>query len=177
MAAARTTRRARTRARTASLALAAATLLAACGAATPPQRGGAGAIAKAGELSLLKLREGDCVGDLRERIDNPDGGHNGVPRVRAVPCGEPHDGEVLQIAPIDTAEDWPGEAIVAGEAARGRPALQQRLDRVARRTDAPAGQLTLLTFKPIQERWEFEDQHEIVYLVLYKRPQRGSLDG
>jgi hypothetical protein len=172
MATARTTRR---HART-SLALAAATLLAACGAPTPPQREGAGAVAKAGEISLLKLREGDCVGDLRERIDNPDGGHNGVPRVRAVPCGRPHDGEVLRIAPIGGGGGWPGEAIVAGEAARGRPALQQRLDRVARRTGAKAGQLTLLTFKPIQERWEFEDQHEVVYLVLLKRPQRGALN-
>jgi hypothetical protein len=174
MTAARTTI---TRARTAALALGAATLLAACGGPAPPQRDGSGTVAKAGQISLLKLREGDCVADLRERIDNPDGAHNGVPRVRAVPCSAVHDGEVLQIAPIDDGEDWPGEAIVAGEASRGRPALQQRLDAVARRTGAKAGQLTLLTFKPIQERWEFEDQHEIVYLALLKRPQRGSLDG
>ena len=174
MTGARTPRR---RAIAGTLALGAATLLAACGGSTPPRRDAAGAVAKAGKISLLKLREGDCVGDLRARIDNPDGGHNGVPRVRAVPCAEPHDGEVLRIAPIDAAKDWPGEAIVAGEAARGRPALQQRLDSVARRTGARAGQLTLLTFKPIQQRWEFEDQHEIVYLVLYKQPQRGRLSG
>jgi hypothetical protein len=84
---------------------------------------------------------------------------------------------VLEIAPIADGDDWPGEAIVAGEAARGRPALRARLDRAARRTGAPAGQLTLLTFKPIQDRWEFEDQHEVVYLLLYKQPQRGSLPG
>jgi hypothetical protein len=166
-----------TRARTAAVALGAAALLAACGGPAPPQRDGAGAVAKAGQISLLKLREDDCVADLRERIDNPDGAHNGVPRVRAVPCAAAHDGEVLQIAPIDDGEDWPGEAIVAGEASRGRPALQQRLDRVARRTGAHAGQLTLLTFKPIQERWEFEGQHEIFYLLLYQRPQRGALEG
>ena len=66
-------------------------------------------------------------------------------------------------------------SIVEGEAARGRPALQARLERVAKQIGAPTGQLTLLSFKPIQERWEFEDQHEIVYLLLYQRPQRGPL--
>jgi hypothetical protein len=55
--------------------------------------------------------------------------------------------------------------------------LQARLNRAARVTDTRPGQLTLLTFKPIQERWEFEDQHEVVYLLLYKQPQRGSLPG
>ena len=163
------------RARAAALTLAAAAVLVACGDTPAPQRDSTGAITRAGEISLLKLVEGDCVSDLRERLDNPDGGHNGVPRVQGVPCAEVHDGEVLEIAPIAEGDDWPGEAIVAGEAARGRPALQARLDRVARQTGAPAGQLTLLTFKPIQERWEFEDQHEIVYLLLYKRPQRGPL--
>jgi hypothetical protein len=163
------------RAHAATLTFAAAALLAACGDTPAPQRDGSGAITKAGEISLLKLAEGDCVGDLRERLDNPDGGHNGVPRVQGVPCAEPHDGEVLEIAPIAEGDDWPGEVIVEGEAARARPALQARLQRVAKQTGAPAGQLTLLSFKPIQERWEFEDQHEIVQLVLYKRPQRGSL--
>jgi hypothetical protein len=159
-----------------ALALAVATAaLAACGSKPAPVRDGAGAVTKAGEISLLKLREGDCVGDLAERVDNPDGGHNGVPRVQAVPCGEPHDGEVLQIAPIDSGDDWPGEAIVAGEASRGRPALQERLDRAASKADAPAGQLTLLTFKPIEQQWEFEHQHAIFYLVLLKRRQRGAL--
>ncbi|MEY2513291.1 MAG: hypothetical protein QOJ89_649, partial [bacterium] len=68
-------------ARAAASVLAAAVLLAACGDKPAPQRDDTGAISKAGEISLLKLREGDCVGDLRERLDNPDGGHNGVPRV------------------------------------------------------------------------------------------------
>jgi hypothetical protein len=95
--------------------------------------------------------------------------------VQGVPCAAIHDGEGLEIAPIAEGEDWPGEAIVAGEASRGRPAPQQRLDGAARRSGAKAGQLTLLTFKPIEQRWEFEHQHEIVYLVLYREPQRGSL--
>ncbi len=163
------------RALTSALALAAAALLSACGDPPAPQRDGAGAISKSGEASLLKLRRGDCIADLRERLEHPDGGHNGVPRVQGVRCAQPHDSEVLEIAPISEGDDWPGEAIVAGEAARGRPALQARLDRAARQTGARAGQLTLLTFKPIQERWEFEDQHEIVYLVLYRDPQRGAL--
>ncbi|MEA2241737.1 MAG: hypothetical protein QOD24_1293, partial [Solirubrobacteraceae bacterium] len=103
MAAARTIRR---RALISAPALAATLLLAGCGAKPAPQRDDAGAIVKAGEISLLKLHEGDCVGDLRERLDNPDGGHNGVPRVQGVPCAQPHDGELLDIAPIDDGDDW-----------------------------------------------------------------------
>jgi hypothetical protein len=157
-----------------SVALAAAALLGACGGSAP-QRDGAGAVSKAGEISLLSLRVGDCVSDLRQRFENPDGGHNGVPRVEAVPCANPHDGEVLLIAPL-AGKDWPGETIVGGEAARGQLALQGRLDRATSQGGARARQrLRLLSFRPTQERWEFENQHKIVYLVLYRQPQRGRL--
>jgi hypothetical protein len=171
MAPGHTTRR---RARAGSAAIAAAALLAACGGSAP-QRDGAGAVSKAGEISLLSLRVGDCVSDLRQRIEHPDGGHNGVPRVEAVPCADAHDGEVLLIAPLE-GKDWPGATIVEGEAARGRIALQGRLDRATAQGGARARQpLSLLSFPPTQERWEFEGQHKIVYLVLYRQPQRGRL--
>src|SRR3982750_1492998 len=97
------------------LALAAASaLLAGCGG-DGPRRSGAGAITRAGETRLLNLRVGDCVSDLRERLEHPDGGHNGVPKVTAVNCAAEHDAEVLLVAPLD-GDDWPGFAIVDGEA-------------------------------------------------------------
>jgi hypothetical protein len=164
----------RRRARAASVAIAAAALLGACGSSAP-QRDSAGAVSKAGQISLLGLRVGDCVSDLRQRFENPDGGHNGVPRVHAVPCANSHDGEVLLIAPL-AGKDWPGGTIVGGEAARGQLALQGRLDRATSQGGARARRrLSLLTFTPTQERWEFENQHKIVYLVLYRQPQRGRL--
>lgn len=165
MAIATTTRRL---ALTAVAAITIALLLAACGRSAP-QRDGAGAITKAGRSSLLDLRAGDCVTDLREQIENPDGGHNGVPSVTAAPCTQAHDGEVLLVAAVG-GDSWPGFSIVNGEAARNRPAIHKRV------AAARSGQgARLLTFKPTEERWNFEDQREIFYLVLYEQPRRGRL--
>lgn len=151
-----------------------AALVAGCGASSP-QRNGSGTIEKSGSTSLLKLRVGDCVSSLREGIDNPDEGHNGIFKVDAVPCTAPHDGEVLRISGLGGGA-WPGWSIVDGEAARGRVALQERLARVTPRVGANAdGQLSLFTFRPSQERWEFEGQRTIVFLVLYAKPRRGAL--
>jgi hypothetical protein len=150
-------------------------LLAACGSPAAPRRDGAGAIAKAGETRLLKLRVGDCMSNLRERLDNPDGGHNGVPEVRAVPCAAPHDSEILQITALD-GKAWPGEAIVSGDAAAGTVALRERLDRAGAHGGARARQsFSLLTFKPIQQRWEFENQHAVFYVAVFAQPRRGRL--
>jgi hypothetical protein len=166
MASAHTTRR---RALAGSLApVAAAMLLAACGD-NPPKRDAAGAIDKPGDTRLLKLRVGDCVANLRHSLDNDDGEHNGVPQVKAVNCSQSHDAEILVIAPLGGGA-WPGYEIVDGEAARGRQQLQPRLLRI-KQADGP---LTLVTFRPSQERWEFEHQHVIQYLALYDgKPQRG----
>jgi hypothetical protein len=150
-------------------ALLAALLLAGCGE-SGPERDGAGAITGPGEVRLLKLRVGDCVADLRHSLDNPDGGHNGVPKVKAVACSQRHDAEVLKIAKIGDG-DWPGFAVVDGEAARGRQQLQPRLTAAA----PAAGRITLVTFRPTQDRWEFESQHQILYLALYRRLRTGTL--
>jgi hypothetical protein len=156
------------------LTAAVAAMVAACGASAP-QRNRDGAIAKAGSISLLSLHVGDCVGNLREGIRHPDAGHNGIFKVDAVPCADPHDAQVLRISGLAGGQ-WPGWSIVDGEAARGRVALQQRLSRVPPSSGASAGgRLTLFTFRPSQERWEFEGQRKIVFLVLYAKPQRGAL--
>jgi hypothetical protein len=152
-----------------------AALVAACGASSP-KRNGTGTIEKSGSTSLLKLRVGDCVSSLRKGIDDPDAGHNGIFKVEAVPCTAPHDGEVLRISGLGGGA-WPGWSIVDGEAARGRVALQERLSRVTRGAKANAdGQLSLFTFRPSQERWEFEGQRTIVFLVLYAQPRRGAVE-
>jgi hypothetical protein len=160
------------------LTAAVAAVIAGCGA-SGPQRSAGGTIAKAGSISLLSLHVGDCVSDLRGGIQHPDEGHNGIFKVEAVPCAEPHDAQVLRISGLGAGQDgqWPGWSIVDGEAARGRVALQQRLSRVTAPAGASAGggRLTLFTFRPSQERWEFEGQRKIVFLVLYATPRRGAL--
>jgi hypothetical protein len=150
------------------LALAAAgALLGGCGD-DGPRRDGAGAIAQAGETRLLNLRAGDCVSNLRERLEHPDGGHNGVPKVNAVNCAAEHDAEVLLVAPLE-GDDWPGFEIVDGEAARGRSELQPRLVRAKR----AGGPLQIVSFRPTQPRWDFEDQHDILFIALFEKRQRG----
>ena len=164
--------RSRGRALAATLTLG-ATLLAACGGAPGPQRDSAGAVTAAGEVRLLKLREGDCVDNLRSALDDAEGGPNGVPKVRAVPCAALHDGEVLQIKPIADST-YPGPAIIDGEASRGRIELGPRLDRAKQQAGADARrQFSLLTFRPSDDRWDFEHQREIFYLALYNQPRRG----
>ncbi len=161
MASAATTRRL-------AVAAAAAALLGGCGE-DGPQRDAAGAIERAGDTRLLELRIGDCIGNLRERLENPDGGHNGVPKVTAVACSEQHDAELVKLARLDDSE-WPGFSIVDGEAARGRQQLAPRLARVKQ----PGGQVTVVSFRPTRERWNFEHQRAIYYLVLFDQPRRGA---
>ena len=150
------------------LALAAGALVAGCGE-DGPKRDAAGAITRAGDTRLLTLRVGDCVSNLRERLENPDGGHNGVPNVTAVNCSAKHDAELLLTAPLGGGE-WPGFSIVEGEAARGRSRLQPRLLRAKR----AGGPLEIVSFTPTQPRWDFEDQHEILFLALFERSRRGA---
>jgi hypothetical protein len=148
------------------LALALAALLGGCGDSAP-QRDASGAIRKAGETRLLKLRDGDCVRDLRDGLENPDGGYNGVPKVTAVACSEEHDGELVRILAVD-ASSWPGFAAVDGAVERGRDALQSRLVRATR----AGGPITLVSFRPTKERWDFERQHAVYFFALYDRRQR-----
>jgi hypothetical protein len=161
----------------AALLAAAAPLLAACGVDAPVRRDATGALAAPAEMLLLELRLGDCVGNLRTAYYDDDGGHNGVPRVRAVPCSSLHDGEVLQIKPI-TEKSYPGTQIVDGEASLGRLELRKRLDRARIRSEdlRRRREFELLTFRPDDNRWDFENQRDVFYLGLFAKPRRGRLD-
>jgi hypothetical protein len=167
-----------TRQRLAALLAAAATLLAACGSDEPPARRDAtGALTAPAEMLLIELHLGDCVANLRTAFDNDDGGHNGVPEVRAVPCSYLHDGEVLQIKRI-TETSYPGTQIVDGEASLGRLELEQRLYRARLRSEGlrRRREFQLLTLRPDDNRWDFENQRDVFYLALFAKPRRGPLD-
>lgn len=159
--------------RRALAAVAAAAVVAAvagCGKAAV-KRDAAGKVSTAGHTNLLKLRAGDCVSDLRKQlVENPTSSDNGVPTVNALPCAQPHDAEVLTISRI-AGKDWPGSSIVDGEAARVREALRARLSRLQNAT--PGEHLAFVSFRPTQDRWEFENQHQIVFAVLFAKAQRG----
>jgi hypothetical protein len=149
-----------------TLTLAAAALLTGCGEAGP-KRDAAGRITAAGDARLLKLRTGDCISNLRDRLEHPDGANNGVPKVTAVKCISAHDAELVKIAPV-AGKAWPGFVIVDGEAARGRLQLAVRLARAK----AAGGRVEIVSFRPTKQRWEFEQQHAIYYLALYDKRQR-----
>ncbi len=149
----------------------AAVAVAGCGKAAA-KRDAAGAVVQAGQSNLLKLRVGDCVSDLRKQlVDDPTSSDNGVPTVNALPCAKPHDAEILLISHVADG-GWPGDSIVGGEAARGRETLRPRLLRLEEAT--PGTDLTLVSFRPTQQRWEFEHQHQIVFAVLFANAQRGA---
>ncbi len=150
-----------------TLALAAAALVGGCGE-DGPVRNAAGKITQSGETRLLKLRVGDCATNLRERLDNPDGANNGVPKVTAVNCARKHDAELLLKAPFSEKE-WPGFQIVDGEAARGRLQLAVRLARAKQAGNS----IRVVSFRPTRERWNFEGQRAIYYLALYEQGKRG----
>jgi hypothetical protein len=162
--------RIRRRALAAVAAAGVAAAVAGCGEAAV-KRDAAGRISKAGHANLLKLRPGDCVSDLRKQlIDDPTSADNGVPTVNALPCARPHDAEVLTISHLE-GKDWPGSSIIEGEAARVREALRARLSRL--QDASPGEHLTFVSFSPTQDRWEFENQHQIVFAVLFAKAQRG----
>jgi hypothetical protein len=148
-----------------------AVAVAGCGKAAA-ERDAAGNISQAGHENLLKARVGDCISDMRKQlIDDPTAAHNGVPSVHALPCTQPHDAQILLTSHV-AGGGWPGSDIVDGEAARGRETLRARLSRLQAAT--PGTDLTLVSFRPTQDRWEFEKQHQIVFAVLFAQPQRGA---
>ena len=149
------------------MALVAAALLGGCGEGEPARDPG-GAIDQASETRLLELRAGDCIADLRDSLKHDDGGHNGVPKVTAVKCTAKHDAEVLRVTQLGDGP-WPDFVIVNGEAARGRQELRPRLARAER----AGGPLEIVSFRPTQPRWDFEDQHAIYFIALFDKPQRA----
>jgi len=151
-------------------ALVAAALLGGCGGEGEPARDQSGAIDKASQTRLLKLRAGDCIADLRDSLEHDDGGHNGVPKVTATKCTAKHDAEVLRVTQLGDGP-WPDFPVVDGEAARGRQELQPRLLRAKR----AGGPLAIVSFRPTQPRWDFEGQHAIYFIALFDKPQRSPV--
>ena len=70
-------------------------------------RNDAGQITEEGSVSSFDLKAGDCLNGLAES--------NNITSVPAVPCAQPHDGEVFATFEIP-AGTWPGDAEVAKQA-------------------------------------------------------------
>ena len=151
------------------LALALAT--AACGAAEPgAQRDEAGAIASEGAVDPFEVKLGDCVDQpvsSTEQVEE-------VESVKAVPCAQPHDGEVYAVFDLPDG-DFPGESEVskAGE--------DRCVEQFATFVGKPYedSQYDITSLFPTRESWEEQDDREYVCIVVAPEGQQvtGTLKG
>lgn len=90
--------------------MAAVLALAACGSAGTTdnaERDPSGRIVGAGAVGTNALQVGDCF------LEPPEGT---VLVVDAVPCAEPHAGQVVGVVEADDVDDWPGTGALAAQA-------------------------------------------------------------
>ncbi|MCW2616215.1 MAG: hypothetical protein JWN08_3209 [Frankiales bacterium] len=128
--------------RAAVLVLSAVLLVAGC--SQDAERDDSGAVTAADDVSVEALRVGDCLETPADGV---------VTDLRAVPCAQPHDGEVFHAFDLPDS-DFPGEDAVqtAGE--------QGCLDRFEPFVGAAYddSELGLLPLTPVAEGWEAGDQ-------------------
>jgi hypothetical protein len=125
-----------------------------------------GGITTGGKVGVFRLRVGDCIEDLSGEVSE-------VTAVAAVPCDEPHVGEVIAKFDLD-ANAWPGTETVAQQATEG--CLDRFEDYVG--TAQWESWFTIQTFEPTEESWESADDRSVVCIgTLEGIEQSQSMDG
>lgn len=120
-----------------------------------------GQITSGGSIPVTSLRAGDCVNGLTE-----DTLTFSIP---AVPCAEPHEGQVYSVFDVSMDGAWPGENAVSGEAQdRCLRALEEEFPGTY---DDPA--VELFYFHPSEKTWRTGDR-EIVCLTYYLDGRRSG---
>jgi hypothetical protein len=131
--------------------------------ASEADRDSSGQVTGSGSVSTEKLRPGDCVNDLKDS-DN-------VLSLPAVPCAQPHEGEVFATFTIPGAT-WPGDSQVQAAAERG---CSDRLPGYAPTVDQESVELVYL--HPTQRSWTQGDHGVTCIAVNPDGPTTGSLRG
>lgn len=142
-----------------------------CAAEQPTaERDGAGAVATGGAVDPFEVELGDCV-------EQPVSGNEDVEEVeevKAVPCGQPHDGEVYAVFDLPDG-DFPGgkEVAAAGE----ERCIADFETFVGKAYDESQYDITSLF--PAKESWESKDDREYVCIVVAPEGQQvtGTLKG
>ncbi|MEL6983317.1 MAG: septum formation family protein [Actinomycetota bacterium] len=148
--------------------LAAALLLASCSSAGEQDatRDDSGEVAENEDIGVFRLRQGDC-------LIMPSAGIAGeeVETLEAIPCSEPHDGEVLSIVTVAGDDDapFPGDALISAEAETGCLSDFQSITGVDFALDTE-WDMTFLS--PTTDSWTLGNDREIVCIVL---PLDGQL--
>ena len=128
--------------------------LSACSDEPEAPRDDAGAVESEGAVDALELAVGDCVQEPTEASE-------GVASLTAVPCDQPHDGEVYSTFDLPDGE-FPGDEEVA---AAGEPQCEEDF---AAYVGVPfsESQLSVTTLYPSRETWEQRDDREYVCIAL-----------
>jgi hypothetical protein len=124
-------------------------------------RNDAGAITEGGSVSSFDLKPGDCLNGLAES--------NNITSVPAVPCTQPHDGEVFATFEI-TDGTWPGDAEVAKQAETG---CVQRLPEYSAKA-AKDEKLEIFFLHPTAASWAQGD-HEVTCVAMDPAKRTGSI--
>jgi hypothetical protein len=128
-------------------------VLGACGSADVDEttRDESGAVTEGGELGVQKLRVGDCV-DLGESATREEGD---VESFQAIPCEEPHQGEVFFVKDAFFEQaTWPGEKAV-GDAA-DKACVKAFEGYVGKAYDD--SDLDFVSLFPTEDSWAFDDR-------------------
>jgi hypothetical protein len=124
-------------------------------------RDDSGAITGSGRVPVDDLRPGDCVNDLDEGV---------LQSLPAVPCAEPHDGEVFGIFDLP-AGDWPGDDEVFSQSETGCLEVLRGYSPTA--YDDESAELFYL--HPTEASWRRDDR-EVVCVAYYPGgPRTGSI--
>ncbi len=125
-----------------------------------------GQVSENEEIGVFRLRQGDCL-----MMPNQGIGGEEVETLEAIPCDEPHDGEVLSIVTVAGGDDapYPGDEAISSEAQTG---CLDSFQSVTGRDFAadPFWDLTFLS--PTSDSWTLGDDREIVCIVV---PLDGEL--
>jgi Domain of unknown function (DUF4190)/Septum formation len=128
---------------------------------TEADRDRAGGIVSGGTVSINDLRLGDCVNDVQEG--------KVVAHLPAVPCNEPHDGEVVGVFDLPVGE-FPGDSAVESQSEQG---CSGRLASYAPgAVEDPA--VNLLYYSPSKQNWDRND-HSVVCIAVTSTPKTGSI--
>ncbi|HEY9349599.1 MAG TPA: DUF4190 domain-containing protein [Acidothermales bacterium] len=120
-----------------------------------------GEITESGEVSAFSLEVGDCVNDLQES--------EAVRSLPAVPCAEPHEGEVFALFDLPEG-DYPAEPELIEQAETGCfDRLQTYAPEAARN---PA--LELFYFYPLEASWP-DDRQIVCIATLASGTMTGSI--
>jgi hypothetical protein len=128
-------------------------------------------VAGEGAVDPFDVALGDCV---EQPVSSDSEQVEEVEEVQAVPCGEPHDGEVFAVFDLPDG-DFPGEEQVA--AAGEDRCVEEFATFVG--TAYEQSQYDITSLFPTRESWEKEGDREYVCIVVAPEGQQatGSLKG